>query len=90
MRIDRLLCYLRFTRSRALAAIMVKRGIIRCNGQRVSRISHPVAAGDVLTLPTGKTIRIIEILELPDRRGSALAAAGFYRDLSAPECDSSG
>ena len=81
MRIDRLLCNLRFTRTRGLAQKLVDSGHIRCNGARVMRHSHPVAIGDVLTLPLGSSVIIAQIVVLAERRGSALAAQACYRLL---------
>ena len=81
MRIDRLLCFLRFCRTRSRAADLVADGHIRRNGERVTRASQPVAVGDVLTIPLGKTVRLIEILALPDRRGPSREAQACYRPL---------
>lgn len=81
MRIDRLLCNLRFLRTRSLAARLVAEGHLRRNGQRVTRCSQPVAVGDVLTIPLGATVLLIEVLALPERRGPARAAQACYRAL---------
>ena len=81
MRIDRLLCNLRFVRTRTLAADLVRTGHLRRNGARVLRPSQDIAIGDVLTLPLGKTVRLVEVLSLPDRRGSARDAQSCYRPL---------
>ena len=81
LRIDRLLCYLRFVRTRSRAAALVDGGHIRCDGQRVTRHSHPVGAGATLTLPIGETVRVVRIDSLPDRRGSAAQAQGHYTVL---------
>jgi ribosome-associated heat shock protein Hsp15 len=51
MRIDRLLYFLRFARSRALAQRWIAEGRIRRNGERVVRQDLAVAEGVVLTLP---------------------------------------
>lgn len=81
MRIDRLLCHLRFVKTRALAQTLVETGHMRRNGQRVTRTSQPVAPGDVLTIPIGRTVRVIELLALPARRGPAVEAQACYRAL---------
>ena len=51
MRIDRLLCNLRFVRTRSLASKLVGEGHLRRNGVRVTRPSQEVAIGDILTIP---------------------------------------
>lgn len=81
MRIDRLLWFLRLARSRTLAQRLVEGGHIRRNGQRVERLAQPVAPGDVLTLPLGGGVRVIELLALPTRRGPAPEAQACYRVL---------
>ena len=81
MRIDRLLCRLRFARTRGLAQKLVETGHVRCNGERVTRASKPVSEGDVLTFPLGKVVRVVEVTELPQRRGPAAEARGCYRTL---------
>ena len=81
MRIDLLLVRLRMAKSRAVAKRWVDDGHIRCNRIRVTCASHPVAAGDVLTLPLGKSVRVMEILALPERRGPAVEAMEHYQVL---------
>lgn len=81
MRIDRVLYRLRLLKSRSLAQKLVEEGHVRCNGMRVSRTSQPIAEGDVLTFPLGKSVRIIRVSALPSRRGPAAEARAQYRDL---------
>lgn len=82
LRIDRLLWMLRFAPSRSAAQAIVAAGHIRRNGERVTRIAQPVCAGDVLTVPVGKAIRVIALDSLPARRGPAVEAQSHYRDLA--------
>ena len=82
MRIDRLLVYLRFARTRSAARAMIEKNAVRRNRVHVSRVSECVGAGDVLTLMQGNEVRIVEVLDLPERRASPAAAKGFYRELS--------
>lgn len=81
MRIDRLLCYLRIVKTRSQAHDLVGAGHIRCNGVRVTRDSYAVVIGDILVLPLGATVRIIEILQIPERRGPPALAQSCYRVL---------
>ncbi|RJY09591.1 S4 domain-containing protein [Aurantiacibacter aquimixticola] len=83
MRLDLLLCRLRFAKSRAVAQRWIGEGHIRCNGERVVRIDRPITAGDVLTLPIGRGVRVIAIETLPERRGPAGEAQAHYRVLDA-------
>lgn len=89
MRIDRLLCNLRFLRTRALAADLVRGGHLRRNGARITRPSQAIAIGDVLTIPLGSAVRLVEVLALPERRGPAREAQACYRALD-PALDRGG
>ena len=81
MRLDRLLCTLRFVRTRSAARKLIEEGHIRKNGERVLRASRDVVAGDILTLPIGKGVRLVEVLSLPEHRGPPREAQECYREL---------
>ena len=89
LRIDRLLCYLRFARTRTIAADWVGTGQMRCNGERILKASQAIRVGDVLTLPPrgnptrGKAglVTLVEIVSLPERRGPPHEAQNHYRKL---------
>ena len=81
IRIDRLLVYLRFARTRAVARGMIESGALRRNRQHVRRVSECVCVGDVITFMQGKDVRIVELLSLPERRHSPADAKAFYREL---------
>ena len=83
VRIDRLLWFLRFAKSRSLAQKWIAEGHLRRNGARVMRTDQPVGAGDVLTLPLKSRVLVIEILSLPARRGPPEEAHACYRELDA-------
>lgn len=83
MRIDKLLWFLRFTRTRPLAQSLAEAGHIRLNGRRVERAAQKVEVGDVLVLPLPVGVRVVEITGLPVRRGSASEAQECYRALDA-------
>ncbi|HUQ12805.1 MAG TPA: RNA-binding S4 domain-containing protein [Novosphingobium sp.] len=81
LRLDKLLWFLRLAKTRSLAQHAALAGHIRVNGRRAERPAHPVAVGDMLTVPTGTRVRVIELLALPRRRGPALEAQACYRTL---------
>ncbi|WP_333606061.1 RNA-binding S4 domain-containing protein [Novosphingobium sp.] len=87
MRIDKLLWYLRLARTRPVAQTMAHEGHIRLNGRRIDRAHQKIAVGDVLTVPIGAGVRVIEILALPLRRGPAPEAQGCYRVLDGGPVD---
>lgn len=83
IRLDRLLVYLRFARTRSIAREMIECHAMRRNRQHVARVSESVQVGDVLTFMLGEQIKVIEVLSLPHRRASPAAAKALYRDLLA-------
>ncbi|MFC4253828.1 RNA-binding S4 domain-containing protein [Altererythrobacter xixiisoli] len=83
MRIDRLLFFLRFSKSRTLAQRWVAEGHMRLNGRRITGQDTAVMPGDVLTLPLMQSVCVVEILSLPERRGPAEEARACYRMLDA-------
>ena len=83
IRLDKLLWYLRFARSRGLAQAMVAAGHIRLDERRVTRPSAAVHAGATLVLPLGERIEVIRLLALPQRRGPAPEAQACYLKLDA-------
>ena len=85
MRLDRLLWFLRFARTRSAAQRWITEGHIRRNGERVVRRDQAIAVGDVLTLPLRSRVLPIEILVLPTRRGPVSEARACYRPLDAVE-----
>jgi len=80
-RLDLWLWHARVARARTQCAAIAESGAVRINRQRVEKAHARVRPGDVLTLPgPGRgEIRVIEILELTERRGSATDAARLYR-----------
>lgn len=81
IRLDKLLWYLRFARSRSLAQALIAAGHIRLDGRRVTRASCAVHAGQTLVLPVGERIEVLRLLSLPGRRGPASEAQAHYRRL---------
>ena len=87
MRIDKLLWYLRLARSRTFAQTMAEEGHIRVNGRRIERAHHKIAVGDVLTIPIGAAVRVIELVTVPVRRGPSPEARAHYRVLDGTGLD---
>lgn len=91
MRVDKLLWFLRLARTRPAAQTIAEEGHMRLNGRRVDRAHQKVVVGDILTVPVGGsiagTVRVIEVLSLPLRRGPATEAHGCYRVLDGRPVD---
>ena len=80
LRIDKLLWYLRFARSRSRAQAIAMAGHVRLNGRRVTSAHCPVRVGDILTLPTGRAVRTARILTIPTGRKGASEAAAHWEE----------
>ncbi len=85
IRVDRWLWFARFFKSRNIAAKTVQGRKVRINSVVVAKPSATVKAGDVLTFPQAKEIRVIKILQLGTRRGPAPEAQTLYEDLAPKE-----
>jgi len=81
VRLDKLLWFLRFAKTRAVAQALVEQGHARLNGRRCERSAQRIAVGDVLVLPLPGGVQVVEILALPERRGPAAEARSCYRVL---------
>ena len=81
LRLDRLLVYLRFARTRSAAREMIESRALRCNRKRVQRVSENVTIGDVLTFMVRNEVRVVEVVSLPKRRSSPALAKSHYREL---------
>lgn len=79
MRIDKLLFFLRFAKSRTLAQNWAETGHIRVNGRRVEKASLPISTGDVITLPLGEVVVTLKLVAMPIRRGPASEAMLCYQ-----------
>lgn len=82
MRLDKWLVQARFFKTRSLALAEVEAGHVRVNGTKTRKPAFAVGEGDTLTFPQGGRIRIIRVLDLPERRGPASEAQTFYLDLA--------
>jgi len=82
LRIDRWLWCTRLFKSRSLAAESVAGGKVHINGRRV-KPAHPVRVGDRIAITRPGFEFECEVLQLPDRRGSAPMAQACYAETDA-------
>ena len=82
IRLDKWLWQARFFKTRGLAAKLVSAGRVRVDGTPVSKPARAVGAGDVLTFPQARAVRVVRIVELGARRGPAPEARALYEDLT--------
>ena len=88
LRLDKWLWHGRFFKTRSLAASVVSEHGVRINGTRTEKRSALVSPGDVLTFSQGRSVRVIRVEALGQRRGPASEAQTLYTDLSPPDVNS--
>ena len=81
LRLDKFLVYARFCKTRSVAEALVEKGAVRINRQPTDKPHAKLRPGDVLTLALPHGIKVVEILNLPARRGSATLAQELYREI---------
>jgi ribosome-associated heat shock protein Hsp15 len=82
-RIDKWLWHARMVRTRSDAAGLVTAGHVRLNGKRITLPSHPVRIGDVVTLALDRSVKVVRVEGVCDKRGAAPAARALYSDMTA-------
>jgi len=85
VRIDRFLHCIRLATSRTLAQSIIEQGYVRIDGKRVEKCSDEVRAGSIVALPLRDHVRVLRVLALPFRRGSAKEARSCYEELGVDE-----
>ena len=70
-------------RTRSDAAGLVTSGHVRINGKRITAPSQPVRIGDVVTLALDRSVKLVRVEGVCERRGAAAAGRALYSDLTA-------
>ena len=65
-------------------AALVARGLIRINRQPTDKAHARLRIGDVLTVPVHHTVRVVRVVSLAGRRGSATEARMLYEEINEP------
>jgi ribosome-associated heat shock protein Hsp15 len=81
-RIDKWLWHARMVRTRSDAAGLVTSGHVRLNGKRITAPSQPVRIGDVVTLALDRSVKLVRVEGVCERRGAAAAARAIYSDMA--------
>lgn len=81
LRIDKYLWAIRAFKTRSISTEACKAGRIKLNGQNL-KASHIVKIGEVYTVQKGNDKKVIEVLDLLERRVDAKTAVNFYKDLT--------
>ena len=81
-RIDKWLWHARMVPTRSAAAALADAGHVRLNGKRIAGNSQVVRLGDVVTLALDRSVRVLRVEALCERRGGAPEGRALYRDLT--------
>lgn len=84
LRIDKYLWAIRAFKTRSLATDACKAGRVKLAGNTV-KPAYVVKVGEVYSVQKGPLKKVIEVLELLERRVDAKTAVKFYKDLTPPE-----
>lgn len=83
-RLDKWLWHARIVKTRSLAAQFVEQGRFRVNREKVTKPSHTVKTGEVITAAIFGHVRVLRITGFSERRGSSAEAQALYVDLTPP------
>ena len=76
------LFYIRLFKSRNLATKFITTSRVRIAGQVTQKPHKLVSIDDVLTIPINDKVKILKIINIPNRRGPFLESILYYEDLT--------
>jgi ribosome-associated heat shock protein Hsp15 len=71
-------------RARTDCAELVTRGSVRINRHPTDKPHARLRVGDVLTVPTQTSVRVLRVLSLAARRGPAAEARLLFEEITEP------
>ena len=81
-RLDSWLWAARFYKTRSLAALNIKKGLVRLSGKMVTKPASPVCIGSLLVVEQDLVVKKILVEEIAIKRVSFEKARIFYRVIS--------
>lgn len=82
IRLDLYLFYIRLFKSRNLATKFITTSRVRITGQVTQKPHKLVSIDDILTIPINDKVKILKIINIPNRRGPFLESILYYEDLT--------
>jgi len=82
IRLDLFLFYIRIFKSRSLATKFISSNRLRVSGQVTQKPHKLVSINDVLTFTLNNRIKVLEVINIPKRRGSYQESLFYYKDVS--------
>ena len=82
LRLDIYLYYIRIFKSRSIATKFVLTNRLRISGQVTQKPHKMISIGDVLTITINDNIKVLKVLDIPNRRGPYSEALNFYEEIT--------
>ena len=82
LRLDIYLYYIRIFKSRSIATKFVLTNRLRISGQVTQKPHKMISIGDVLTITINNNIKVLKVLDIPNRRGPYSESLNFYEDIT--------
>ena len=82
IRLDIYLYYIRIFKSRSISTKFVSTNRLRISGQVTQKPHKMISIGDVLTITINDNIKILKVLDIPNRRGPYSESLKFYEDIT--------
>ena len=82
IRLDLFLFYIRIFKSRNLASKFINSNRLRVSNMVTQKPHKLISKNDVITFSINNRIKIIEVTDIPDRRGSYVESLNYYKDIS--------
>jgi len=85
IRLDLFLFYIRIFKSRNLASKFINSNRLRVSDQVTQKPHKLILIRDVLTFTIHDRIKVLEVIDIPMRRGSYVDSLNYYNDISPVE-----
>ena len=82
LRLDLYLYYIRIFKSRSLATKYVLSNRLHISGKVTQKPHKMISIGDILTMTINDNIKVLKVLDIPNRRGPYLESLDFYTDIT--------
>ena len=82
LRLDIYLYYIRIFKSRSIATKFVLTNRLRISGQVTQKPHKMISIGDVLTIIVNDNIKVLKVLDIPNRRGPYSESLNFYEEIT--------
>ena len=82
IRLDLYLFYIRIFKRQNLASKFIISNRLRISGQVTQKPHKLISTGDVLSLPIEDNVKILKVVDIPNRRGPFSEALNYYEDIT--------